>query len=70
MKRVATSGLEVHTRVNHKLNCSVIGILVRIAGTRSGINVVVPNAIGSVIDVAHHAHTPTFQWDKTTTPLS
>ena len=68
MKRVATSDLAVHTRVYHNLNCSLAGILVRIAGARSCINVVVPNVIGTIRDVAHHAHTPTFQWDKTTTP--
>ena len=70
MKRVATLDLAVHTRVYHNLNCTLAGILVRTVGARSFINVVVPNGFGTVRDVAHHAHTPTFQWDKTTTPPS
>ena len=64
MKRVATSDLVVHIRVYHNPNCTLTGILVRIAGARSCIIVVVPSVIGTVRDVAHHAHAPTFKWDK------
>ena len=58
MKRVATSDLAEHTRVYHNPNSTVTGILLRIAGARSCIKVVVPNVIGTVRDVAHQAHTP------------
>ena len=68
VKRVATSDLAVHTRVYHNLSCTLAVILVRIAGGRSCIKVVVPSVIGTVRRVAHHAHAPTSQWDKTTTP--
>ena len=69
MKRVATSDLAAHTLV-HNLNCTLTGILVRIAGARSCVKVVVPDVIWTVRNVAHHAHAPTFKWDKTTTPPS
>ena len=58
MKRVATSDLAEHTRVYHNPNSTVTGILLRIAGARSCVKVVVPNVIGTVRDVTHQAHTP------------
>ena len=71
MKRVATSSdLAVHTLLYHSLKRTLTGILLRIAGARSCIKVVVPNVIWTVRDVAHHAHAPTFKRDKTTTPPS
>ena len=64
MKRVATSDLAVRTLVYNNLECTQIGILVGIVGARNCIKFVVPNVIWTVRDVAHHAHAPTFKWDK------
>ena len=51
----------MHALVYHNLKCTLTGILVRIAGARSCIKVVVPNVIWMVRDVAHHAYAPTLK---------
>ena len=70
MMRVATSDMEAHTRVYRNLNCTPTGFLVRIAWARCCMKVAVPNVIGTVTGVTHHAHTPKFQREKVTRPPS